>query len=56
MKPIWGNITALIGIVLFATTICNAGQTSWWFVPALSGLLYLAYLALIDTVNDWRKF
>lgn len=54
MKVKWGNVTALIVCLMFATTIRNAYQETWWLVGALGGLLYAAYLAVERTMSEGK--
>lgn len=45
MKVKWGNLFALFLCLMFAATIRGAYRETWAMVPALGGLVYMAYLA-----------
>lgn len=52
MKVNHANLFVLFVCLMFATTIRNAYQETWWMVPALGGLVYMAYLAVQRSMDE----
>lgn len=52
VKVKWGNLFALFLCLMFAATIRGAYRETWAMVPALGGLVYMAYLATVKTMDE----